>query len=335
MSSNSTTRRRVFITGCSSGIGRALALEFATRGHEVMATARSLDSIKDLESICRIACVDVTAPATLTTALNAFGPPVDIAIANAGASAYLPLLDQDLAQVEAIMKTNLLGVIATAQAVTPAMMDRRQGLLIVIGSVSGRMTTPFAGAYCASKAAVSCVCEALHMELAPFEVNVMQVVTGAVQSALSQNSMRDGKSRLPDKSRYSKLQPFVDARASLSQTSGAQETSRYAKIVADAALAKRPPSRLVAGGNAHFFDLMGRFAPSWFTSVVWQTRLGLDLLQKSDASPSFVGTAVTRLFGRNPLFFELSTLVVAVASILLELTRGFLAVVGRIMGFKC
>ena len=112
---------RIFITGCSSGIGRALAIEFSSQGHEVLATARSLDSIKDLEAAhsCRIACVDVNAPATLSAALNSFGHPVDVCIANAGASAFGPLLDQNVAIVESIMRTNVLGVVATAQAVVP------------------------------------------------------------------------------------------------------------------------------------------------------------------------------------------------------------------------
>jgi short-subunit dehydrogenase len=325
---------RIFITGCSTGIGRALAIEFASQGHEVLATARDLESIKDLETShnCRIACVDVTAPATLSAALNYFGHPVDICVANAGASAFGPLLDQNVALVESIMRTNVLGVLATVQSVAPSMMDRRDGLLVVIGSVSGRMTTPFAGAYCASKAAVTSMCEAMRMELSPFDVGVMEVVTGAVQSALSQNSTRDGRSRLPDGSRYSKLQPFVDARANLSQTSNALDARHYAKEVAEAALSQHPPARLVAGGNALFLDLLGRYAPLWFSSLVWQTRLGLDLLRKSDATPSFVGAAVTRLFGQNPIFFELCTVLLALLTALLELARGVARAGGKMVG---
>jgi short-subunit dehydrogenase len=237
------------VTGCSTGIGRALALEFHSRGCRVLATARSVDCLDDLRAIgINTAAADVCEPATLTAAVAAFGP-IDVCIANAGVSGMMPLVEQDVADITRIFATNVVGVVATVQAVAPSMIERRSGgafrwvsvrpsnpfqvyircaVIVVIGSVSAAMITPYAGAYCASKAAVAACCRrahsdpacsiierpmtrrcassvdgawafaalkllyatvvtryhrsALRMELKPFGVDVIHVVTGAVRS---------------------------------------------------------------------------------------------------------------------------------------------------------
>ena len=172
----------VLVTGCSTGIGRALAEEFHERGCKVLATARRLEAISDLAAMgIATAVVDVADPATLKSAICEFGA-VDIVVANAGVSGMVPLIEQELSQIENIFQTNVVGVIATAQAAVPAMIEGGGGLVVVIGSVSSAMITPYAGAYCASKAAVGALCKALRMELAPFKVGVLHVVTGSIRS---------------------------------------------------------------------------------------------------------------------------------------------------------
>jgi short-subunit dehydrogenase len=241
---------RVAITGCSTGIGRALAIEFAERGCVVLATARNVKSIADLkERGIHTASADVCTPESLAKAIAKFGG-VDICVANAGISGFSPLIDQEIAHIEQVLRTNSVGVVATAQAVAPAMISKGSGLLVVTGSVSGKMVTPFAGAYCASKAAVTALCDALRMELAPFGVGVLEVITGAVRSNFSANAME--VSKLPVGSRYASLQKFVDARAGGSQGPGAIDAADYARTVVDAALAsdRLGHTQLIAGGMA-------------------------------------------------------------------------------------
>jgi len=151
------------ITGCSSGIGRALAIELSgpKRGCEVLATARSVDSIADLkEKGLSVAAVDVMKPETLQDAVKGFGR-VDIVIANAGLSAFGPLVEQDLQKIEKVLATNVTGVVATIQSVASKMVEERRGTVVVIGSISGSLVLPYSGAYCSSKAAITALCDAL------------------------------------------------------------------------------------------------------------------------------------------------------------------------------
>lgn len=165
-----TKKPRVLITGCSTGIGRALAAEFVKRGCEVLATARRLEALEGIDGVKK-AVVDVNKPETLAAAVAEF--------ANDGFSAFGPLIEQELGTVEDILRTNVVGVVAASQAVAAGMIARRSGTIVVTGSVSGQMVTPYAGAYCASKAAVTAVCSALRMELAPLGIAVMEVLTPA------------------------------------------------------------------------------------------------------------------------------------------------------------
>ena len=85
---------KVLVTGCSSGIGRGLAIEFHERGLQVLATARKLSALDELKAMgMAVAAVDVTVPESLAAALTSFGP-VDIAIANAGCSFFGPMAEQ-------------------------------------------------------------------------------------------------------------------------------------------------------------------------------------------------------------------------------------------------
>ena len=175
MSAAAAEPMSVLITGCSAGIGRALALEYHARGCRVVATARSLAALTDLSELgITVAQVDVTRPEMLAAAVAAHGP-FEIAVANAGSGLFGPLVEEPLESFRALMDVNVAGVLATVQAVVPAMAEAGHGVVLVIGSVSGALVTPFAGGYCASKAAVEAMCTGLRMELAPLGVQAWLV----------------------------------------------------------------------------------------------------------------------------------------------------------------
>ena len=275
---------RVALTGCSTGIGRALAMEFSRRGCIVLATARKLESIMDMKDMgIHVAAADVCSPASLVKAIEDFGT-VDICVANAGISGFAPLIDQDLECIDRVLRTNVTGVVATAQAVASGMIEKKSGLLVVVGSVSGAMVTPFAGTYCASKAAVTALCDAMRMELAPLGVGVLEVITGSIKSNFSVNASE--ASKLPKGSRYASLQKFVDARVYGSQGSQAVDAAEYARVVVNVALSpnRLRHTQLVAGGMARQFHLIGKYMPRrmWASSV--SKKFGLNLLVAADAS---------------------------------------------------
>ncbi len=113
------------MTGCSTGIGRALALEFNARGCSVLATARNVDCLEDLRAIgISTAAADVCEPATLAAAVAAFGP-IDVCIANAGVSGMMPLIEQDIADT-AVSSLRMSSEWWRRQ-VAPSMIERRSG----------------------------------------------------------------------------------------------------------------------------------------------------------------------------------------------------------------
>jgi short-subunit dehydrogenase len=271
----------VLITGCSSGIGRALALAFHARGCRVWATARRLETLRALAaSGLRTAALDVRdadAVAAVRREIEAQDGAVDILVNNAGYGQMGPLLDLDAASLRAQLETNVVAVHALTRAFAPAMVARRSGLIVQLGSVSGVLVTPFAGAYCASKSAVHALSDALRMELAPFGVRVMTVQPGAIRSDFGAHASASLDAAASD-SAYAAVADGIAARANASQQH-AMSADALARRIADAALRRRPPARLRAGGGAHLLPFLAAAVPQPLRDRLLSRRFGLDRLQ--------------------------------------------------------
>ena len=192
-------RQVALVTGSASGLGAALCVELASRGYAVAATARAGSSDPRLtETVARareaaggdegaaaaFQC-DVTSPtscaACVERVVGELGP-VDLLVCNAGGTRFGPMLEQPVDEVRAVFEVNVFGVLHTIQAAMPSMCERRRGKVLIIGSVSATLTTPFAGAYSASKAAVHEIAEALRMEVERYSVSVSVAVLGSFKS---------------------------------------------------------------------------------------------------------------------------------------------------------
>ena len=185
--------RVVLITGASSGIGAALAREFARQGADLVLTARRLDRLEALAAEIRatgrralaVAC-DVTRDGDVERAvargLEALGH-LDVAVANAGFGVVGPLDRLTLADYRRQFETNVFGVLRMAYAVLPALRQSR-GTLAIMGSVSGHVPTPAASAYAMSKAAVRALAGSLRGELIADGVGVVLVSPGFVESEI-------------------------------------------------------------------------------------------------------------------------------------------------------
>ncbi|MGC2653555.1 MAG: SDR family oxidoreductase [Mycobacterium sp.] len=170
----------VLITGSNRGIGRAIATEFAQRGHRVVATARDPQSLAELDVDQRLA-LDVTDDASVTAALRAAGD-IDIVIANAGVIFYAAVEATPLAELQRLLNLNTVGAVRVAQAVLPQMRARGEGKLLFMSSVLGRIVLPPSTAYAATKWALEALVEALSIEVAPFGVQAALLEPGAVSS---------------------------------------------------------------------------------------------------------------------------------------------------------
>ena len=170
----------VLITGANRGIGRAMAIEFARRGHRVVATARDPGKLTDLDVSERLA-LDVTDDASVAAAVAAAGD-IDVVISNAAVIFYAAVEATPLAELQRLLNLNTVGAIRVAQAVLPQMRARGDGKLMFMSSVAGRVVLPPGAAYASTKWALEALVESLAIEVAPFGVQAALLEPGAVSS---------------------------------------------------------------------------------------------------------------------------------------------------------
>lgn len=240
----SSSSQVVLVTGCSTGIGRALARELHARGHHVYASARKVDVLADLaaEGIATLT-LDVNDPASIERAvatLIAAAGRIDLLINNAGVNVFGPLLELPIERLRSVMETNVLGLVAVTQAVFPHMADRRSGRIVNVGSVVGLLPTPFAAGYCASKSAVHMLSEVMRMEVAPFGIDVVVVQPGGVKSSIADTGSRDIERYKQPTSRYHLAYEGICKRANASQDN-AMPAEDFARELVDQALATDAP----------------------------------------------------------------------------------------------
>jgi NADP-dependent 3-hydroxy acid dehydrogenase YdfG len=176
----------VLITGCSTGIGRATAKRLAESGHTVYATARKLDSIRDLESAgCRTLALDVTDEDSMAAAVETVEREegaVGVLVNNAGYSQSGAVESVPMDAVRRQFETNVFGLVRMCQLVLPGMRAQRWGRIINLSSMGGRVVFPGGGYYHATKYAVEALSDALRFEVAGFGIAVVVIEPGLIKT---------------------------------------------------------------------------------------------------------------------------------------------------------
>ena len=236
---------RVLITGCSTGIGRATAVELTARGHDVVASARRLAAIEDLDVAARLE-LDVDDDASVAAAVAAAGD-LDVLVNNAGWEAAGPIERTPVDRIKAMFETNVFGVARMVQAVTPAMRERGAGTIVNVSSMAGRVAAPLNGFYAASKFAVEALSESLHYEVGHFGIRVVIIEPGAIETAFGDNQQRFGEDTAP----YDELRRQWDAASEVLGGGGpAPGPELVATAIADAIEAPDTPLRVPVGADA-------------------------------------------------------------------------------------
>lgn len=266
----------VLITGCSSGIGRALAEEFLRRGQPVVATARRSADLAPLAALgATVAALDITdreAAENLLAVLAADGIEIDMLVNNAGFGAMGPLAEITDAQWQRQFDVNLFAPMALTRLVLPRMIARRTGCIVNIGSISGEVPTPFSGAYCASKAAFNAASDVLRMELAPFGVKVVSVLPGGIASSFGDTA--SAGATLAPGSAYAPWADAIAARARAGQQ-GAMPADTFARRVVALLLRRSPPPVIHLGTHARLLPAMKRALPRARLESILTRRFGL------------------------------------------------------------
>ena len=199
---------------------------------------------------------------------------IDVLINNAGFGQFGPLMDIDRNTLQQQFQTNVLAPLALAQQVAPSMKDQGSGLIVNIGSISGVVTTPFAGAYCASKAALHSLSEAMRMELAPFNIQVVTVQAGAIASNFGQSAESNLTNIMSSHSWYAGIESDIRARAQLSQVA-ATPADEFAKKLVAQATKSNPPSIIRLGKKSLWLPCIKRMLPNRLMSYILSRKFGL------------------------------------------------------------
>jgi NAD(P)-dependent dehydrogenase (short-subunit alcohol dehydrogenase family) len=193
------------ITGCSTGLGRALAEAVIGTGHNVVVTARNVTSVADLadtaaERVLPVA-LDVTKPDQVASAVQQgqkrFGK-VDVLVNNAGYGYRAAVEEGDDADVRTLFETHFFGTVAMIKAVLPDMRARRGGAIVNISSIGAQLTAVGSGYYSAAKAAIEGLSGALRGELAPLGISVIVVEPGAFRTDFAGRSLVESATVIDD-----------------------------------------------------------------------------------------------------------------------------------------
>jgi len=274
--------RNVLVTGCTpGGIGHALVKEFRVQGLHVIATARRLEVIEELRAegidILQLDVTDMESIRTCRMEVELLtNGKLDILVNNAGKGYMTPATDVTLEGIRSLFETNIFSVMMMCKEFA-SLLIAAQGKIINIGSVAGIVPFPFGSVYGASKAALHSYGDALRVELQPFGVQVITVVTGGVKSNIANKSQ--GQGIHPDSLYHIISDEFDAKRRNISQRDK-MPTAEYARYVVSQTLKDRPPPWLWAGASSFLVWLVNTFVPIGYLDGVMARRVGLDTLKK-------------------------------------------------------
>jgi NAD(P)-dependent dehydrogenase (short-subunit alcohol dehydrogenase family) len=243
------------ITGCSTGLGRALAEDVLGAGHNTVVTARDVAKVSDLadrapDRVLAVA-LDVTKPDQITAAVEQaqerFGSGPDVLVNNAGYGYRAAVEEGDDAQVRELFETHFFGTVAMIKAVLPGMRARRSGAIVNISSIGAQLTPIGSGYYAAAKAAIEGLSGALCGELLPLGISVTVVEPGAFRTDFAGRSLVESPTRIDD------YDATAGKRRKANDTmhgTQAGDPAKAAAAIIGAVETTEPPSFLLLGPDA-------------------------------------------------------------------------------------
>ena len=243
-------KKTIFITGASSGLGKAAAKVFQENGWHVIATMRKPENEAELTQLENVTVLklDVTNSADIIQTIHNVlsKQPVDVVLNNAGYGLIGPLESFNEEQILNQFQTNLFGVINVTRAFLPNFRERKQGTFINITSTFGLLGYPTCSIYNASKFGVDGFSEGLAYELAPFGIKVKIVAPGGMQTDFAGRSLQGGLHEA-----YQDVTAKVSEGYSEEQIANYTKAETVAEIIYNAASDEKSQLRYIAGNDAN------------------------------------------------------------------------------------
>ncbi len=271
----------ILITGASSGFGLETAKLFTQNGWKVIACVRKTSDCSDLKKVSdtiRIVEMDVSDDRSV---VHAFGKisrltdTIDVLMNNAGFGYIGAIEDFTIDEVKEQFETNFFGAIRVIHNVAPIMRKQKNGLIINVSSINGRVSFPLYGMYSASKFALETVSEALAFELRPFGIRVVVVEPGTFQTNFV-NNKKHPKQSLSGRSVYKRVFDTFHRRlerAKKSKLIFAMNPEIVARKIWSISDTKHPKLRYLVGFDAHLYYFLDRIVPKpvkfWALSRVY------------------------------------------------------------------
>lgn len=289
-------KRTILITGCSDGgLGSALALGFHKAGWRVFASARNLSKAKKakdagIETVQLDTLSDESIASCVSRIHELTGGSLDALLNNAGAGYSMPLLDVDIAKARELFDLNVWSLVSVTRAFLPLLMKSTRGGLVVNNTACASVTAgtmPFSGAYNASKAAAASLTEVLRLELEPFGIKVVNLMTGGVRSTFHSNAPT---ATLPPTSLYNVAKDTVEKAMSGADAANGTDPEQWAdQVVKD--LSKPNPSHWVWQGKFSTLVRIASHLPVGILDSSMRAMVGLDVVGqevKKQGGPSKV-----------------------------------------------
>lgn len=259
---------RALITGCSTGFGRAAAVELTKRGVEVVATARRPETLEDLDVAEKLQ-LDIDDPASVSEAVGKAGE-IDALVNNAAVGIHGPVERTPVDEVRKILETNVLGSLRMIQAVLPQMRERGSGVIVNVSSIAGRVSAPLGGFYSASKYALEAISESLHYEVGHFGIRVALVEPGGFDTNFGDNR-RIFAADVPPYDELDKI--WEQSQARLQGSPGERPGPEVvAQVIADAVEGKEQKLRWLVGDDAKLImDVRNSMNDEDFEATMRQT----------------------------------------------------------------
>ncbi|KRF22368.1 oxidoreductase [Phycicoccus sp. Soil802] len=248
-----TTKKVALVTGASSGMGKAFAIQLQEAGFLVYGVARRTDRMNDLSARgINTFAMDITDDASTSDGVRrilAETGRIDVLVNNAGYGSFGAVEDVPLEEVRRQFEVNVFGAARLVQLVLPSMRSRKSGTIINITSMGGKIYTPFGAWYHATKFAFESFSDCLRLETKPFGINVVIIEPGAIRTEFN-GIAADNLIETSGKGAYADKAAKVAKAARAENTRLSSPPELVARTVVKAATARRPKTRYAVGFGA-------------------------------------------------------------------------------------
>ncbi|TVY18691.1 NADPH-dependent 1-acyldihydroxyacetone phosphate reductase [Lachnellula arida] len=276
----SPSKRTVLITGCSDGgLGAALALAFHEAGLHVYATARNPSKMSQLAALgIETLTLDILSESSIAACRSKLSS-LDILVNNAGNQLTIPVSDISIPEAKSLFDINVWGHIAMTQAFLPLLV-KSKGMIVNQTSVGSVAAIPFASVYAASKAAMAMFSNTMRLELQVFDITVIELKTGLVQSNLIQNQKESKEISLPEDSIYAPAKEQLEKAMRQDEFVGVGMISQqWGKLVVQDLLKNNPPPVIWRGDHA-MLARIGTILPFGMLDGTIKKIAGLDKIEE-------------------------------------------------------